>query len=474
MGDYRGFLKATRKEAGSRPVKDRIYDFGEVEQWLHTEDQKLQASRCMDCGIPFCHWACPVHSKIPEWQDAIYRGDWQEASNILHSTNDMPEITGRVCPAPCEKGCVLGINDDPVTIRENERSIVERGFTDGFIKAQPPKYRTDKKIAVIGSGPAGLSVGARLNKYGHNVVIYEQDDAIGGLLRYGIPDFKLSKKVIDRRLQLFADEGITFKPNVSVGNDISGKELLKTYDAVCLAIGSMEPRDLPVEGRDLSGIHFAMDFMKQQNKVLQGKAYRENDHISAKGKNVVVIGGRDTGSDCVGTSNRQGARSVTQIEIMPKPPEQRNPDNPWPLWPNTLKTSSSHEEGCERKWSLLTKRFIGDHNNHVRQIEVVQVEWSEDENGKMQMHEIPGTTEYLDADLVLLSLGFVHPIHEGLVNEMGLETDKRGNIMVTENYQTSKDKVFAAGDAASGASLVVKAIYAGREAAQEINRYLRK
>ncbi len=471
MADPRGFINIARKEGGNRPVDERVDDYGEVEQTLNQADRILQASRCMDCGIPFCHWACPVGSKIPEWQDAIYKGDWKLASEILHSTNSFPEFTGRICPNPCEKSCVLAIHDEAVTIRENEASVIERAFTEGFILPRIPAKRTGKKVAVVGSGPAGMSAADLLNQAGHNVTVFEKDDAIGGLLRYGIPDFKLNKKVIDRRLRLFEQEGIIFKTNTTVGVTIKGEDLLNEFDAVVLTIGAMKPRDLPVEGRELNGVHFAMDFLKQQNKVNRGEQFTNEERLIAKDKNVLVIGGGDTGSDCVGTSIRQKAKSVTQIEILPKPPQKRGTGNPWPYWPNVLKTSTSHEEGCERKWSLNTKRFIGE-NGQLKQVELVKVEWSKNTNGQWQMTEKPETTEILDVDLVLLSMGFVSPVHEGLVNELGLELDQRGNIKTNANYQTSQTKVFAAGDASNGASLVVTAIAKGREAAEKIHEFL--
>jgi len=472
MGDPRGFMNVPRVEAGYRPSKERVFDYGEVEQTLNKNDRKLQASRCMDCGVPFCNWGCPVGSKIPEWQDALYRENLEEAYYILHSTNSFPEITGRVCPAPCEKSCVLAIHEEPVTIRENECSTVEQAFDAGIIKANPPKFRTGKKVAVIGSGPAGLSAADLLNRAGHHVTVFEKNDAIGGLLRYGIPDFKLNKRVIDRRLELFVDEGIDFKTNINVGIDITKEELLEKYDAVLLAVGAEQPRDLPVEGRDLDGVHFAMDFLTQQNKTVAGKTIPAKKRISAKDKHVLVIGGGDTGSDCVGTSNRQQAKSVTQIEILPKPPEKRENNNPWPYWPNTMRSSSSHEEGCERRWSLSTKRFIGE-NGKLKQTEVVQVEWLKDENGRWIMNEVEGTTQLLDTDMVLLSMGFTQPVHSGLLELLGVEYDPRGNVKVNEMKQTTAEKIFAAGDAEKGASLVVHAIEAGKVAARGVDAFLR-
>jgi glutamate synthase (NADPH/NADH) small chain len=472
MGDPRGFMNVPRVDAGYRPAKERVFDYGEVEQTLNKKDRKLQASRCMDCGVPFCNWGCPVGSKIPEWQDALYRDNLEEAYYILHSTNSFPEITGRICPAPCEKSCVLAIHEEPVTIRENECSTVEQAFEAGIIKANPPKFRTGKKVAVIGSGPAGLSAADLLNRAGHHVTVFEKNDAIGGLLRYGIPDFKLNKRVIDRRLEIFVDEGMDFKTNVNVGVDITKEELLKKFDAVLLAVGAEQPRDLPVEGRDLDGVHFAMDFLTQQNKVVAGKTISAKKRISAKDKHVLVIGGGDTGSDCVGTSNRQQAKSVTQIEILPKPPEKRENNNPWPYWPNTLRSSSSHEEGCERRWSLSTKRFIGE-NGKLKQTEVVQVEWAKDENGRWIMNEVEETTQLLDTDLVLLSMGFTQPVHNGLLDALDVEYDPRGNVKVNELKQTTVEKIFAAGDAEKGASLVVHAIEAGKVAARGVDAFLR-
>jgi glutamate synthase (NADPH) small chain len=471
MGDPRGFINIVRKEAGYRSVTERIFDYGEVEQTLNVKDRRLQASRCMDCGVPFCHWGCPVGSKIPEWQDALYRENIEEAYNILASTNCMPEITGRICPAPCEKSCVLAIHDESVTIRENECATAELSFQAGLVKINPPRLRTGKKVAIIGSGPAGLSAGHMLNQYGHSVTVFEKSDAVGGLLRYGIPDFKLNKRVIDRRVKIFEDEGIEFRTNVNVGEDVDIKELFNKFDAILLATGAEQPRDLKIEGRDLEGIHFAMDFLSQQNKIVAGKSVAESERISAKGKKVLVIGGGDTGSDCVGTSVRQQAESVMQIEILPKPPYKRSDNNPWPYWPDVLRTSSSHEEGCERRWGLSTRRFIGEEGK-IRQVEVVAVEWTRDNEGRMRMKEIEGSSEFIDTDFVLLSLGFVHPFHSKFLDAMKIDYDKRGNIKVDDKKQTSVNKVFAAGDAERGPSLVVHAIQAGKEAAHGINLFL--
>ncbi len=470
MGDPKGFIKIQRKDAGNRPVNERKYDYSEVEQTLNTEDRKLQASRCMDCGIPFCHWGCPVENIIPEWNDAVYKGEWKLAIDLMHATNNFPEFTGRICPAPCEHACVLNIEGSPVTIRENEAAIAEFAFLEGYIKPKPPVKRTGKTVAVIGSGPAGLAAADQLNKAGHLVTVFEKADAIGGLLRYGIPDFKLSKNVIDRRLQILEQEGIIFKTGVEAGKDISGKELLEKFDAVCLTVGAMKPRDLPVEGRNLKGVHFAMDFLTQQNKVTRGESIPEEEKISAKDKNVLVIGGGDTGSDCVGTSIRQGAKRVLQIEILPKPPEIRDADNPWPYYGYTLKTSSSHQEGCERRWNLSTVKFHG--KDQVEKAEVGQVEWTKNGFSRPEMKAVQGSSEMIDADLVLLAMGFVQPVHEGLLNDLKLEYTDRNNVKISGAYQTSIPKVFAAGDTVLGASLVVRAIFSGRSAAKEIDIFL--
>ena len=470
MGNPKAFLSINRKEAGYRPVIERITDFGEVEQTLNSEDRMLQASRCMDCGVPFCHWSCPLGNLIPEWQEALYKGKWQEAYRILSTTNNFPEFTGRVCPALCEKSCVLSLESQAVTTRENEASIVEHAFIEGYVKANPPKVRTEKKVAVIGAGPAGLAAADMLNRAGHTVTVYEKDETSGGLLRFGIPDFKLNKMVIDRRVNLLEEEGITFRYDMHIGVEVKAKQLLKDFDAICLAIGAGQPRDLAVEGRDLKGVHFALDFLQQQNRVVAGKTFAKEETITAKGKHVLVIGGGDTGSDCVGTANRHKAAKVTQIEIMPVLPEHYNPETPWPSYPMTLKTSSSHKEGCERRWSLATKRFIGE-KGKVTGVEVAEVKWTKGVDGRMSMKET-GKTEIIQAELVLLSMGFVSPVHEGLLEQLKVQYDNRGNVAAITPSQSSVSKVFVAGDVTLGASLVVRAIASGRNAAKSINKYL--
>lgn len=470
MGDPKGFLKIGMKPAGNRLIHERTGDYSEVEQVLNSEDRMLQASRCMDCGIPFCHWGCPVDNLIPEWNELLYRGDWKGASERLQSTNNFPEFTGRICPAPCEHSCVLNIEKEPVTIRENEVAIVERAFREGYIKPEPPKVRTGKKVAVIGSGPAGMAAADQLNKAGHSVTLFEKDEKVGGLLRYGIPDFKLNKHTIDRRIGIMTTEGLEIRTGVDVGKDISASELVDSHDAVCIAIGAMEPRDLPVEGRDLDGIYFAMEFLTQQNRVNDGAYVSYDNRISAEGRKVLVIGGGDTGSDCVGTSIRQGAESVTQIEIMPKPPVDRANDNPWPYYAKTLKTSTSHEEGCERKWSLGTLKFKG-MQRHVSHAVVEEVNWLK-KDGRFVMESVPGSEKELEADLILLAMGFTNPVYEGLLEQLGLKLDPRKNIRVDQKMETTTAKVFATGDAVNGASLVVTAIASGRKTARKIDEYL--
>lgn len=471
MADINGFLKIKRKEAGNRPINERICDHSEVEQILNSEDRMLQASRCMDCGIPFCHWSCPVENLIPEWNDLLYKGDWKAAYLRLASTNNFPEFTGRICPASCEHACVLNIGFESVTIRENEVAIVERAFSEGYIKPAPPKTRTGKKVAVIGSGPAGMAAADQLNKKGHLVTLFEKDEKAGGLLRFGIPDFKLPKMVIDRRLDLMVKEGVIIMTGVNIGTDIRGKELLNEFDAVCIATGSTYPRDLAIPGRELNGIHFAMEFLSNQNRVNSGKLAVNGNPVSAEGKKVLVIGGGDTGSDCVGTAIRQKALSVTQIEIMPKPPIKRAENNPWPYYAKVLKTSTSHEEGCSRYWNISARNFTGD-GSRLTGIEAEEVEWK-NRDGRFQMETIPGSFKNFEADLILLAMGFVHTVHEGLISEFGLELDQKGNIKTDQANLTSLGKVFAAGDSMSGASLVVNAIASGRKAAKEIDKFLK-
>ena len=471
MGDPKGFIKIKRKDSGNRPVHERLRDYSEVEQTLNEEDRKQQASRCMDCGIPFCQWGCPVMNNMPEWQDAIYKGDWSKAVELLHITNNFPEFTGRICPAPCETACVLALHEEPVTIRENEAAVAEKGFENGIIQPNPPKTRTGKKVAVIGSGPAGLACADLLNKAGHNVTVFEKDDKAGGLLRYGIPDFKLAKHIVDRRLNILMEEGLEFSTNTMVGKDILSDELLRSFDVVCIAVGAMKPRDLPVIGRELNGVHYAMEYLTMQNRIVAGSPVIEDEIITAKNKHVLVIGGGDTGSDCVGTANRQGAKSVTQIEILPAPPAQRAANNPWPYWPHIKRTTSSHNEGCDRLWSTSTRKFTGE-SGSVSEAEIVEVEWLKDDKGKMQINEIETTARTIKADLVLLAMGFVHPVHEGFLDSLGISYCDRGNVIVNEKQQTSNPQIFAAGDSISGASLVVTSIMSGRKAAEAIIDYL--
>jgi glutamate synthase (NADPH) small chain len=472
MADIYGFLKIKKKDAGNRPIADRIQDHSEVEQTLNSEDRMLQAARCMDCGIPYCHWGCPVDNLIPEWNDLLYKGDWKGAYSRLNSTNNFPEFTGRICPAPCEHACVLNINMEPVTIRENEAAIVEKAFAEGYVKPVIPKVRTGKNVAVIGSGPSGMAAADLLNQAGHTVTLFEKDDKAGGLLRYGIPDFKLSKAVIDRRFNMMIKEGLIVKTGVTIGRDISGKELINQFDAICITIGAGHPRELHIEGRDLDGIHHAMEFLTLQNRVNSGLLHPDDNHINAEAKKVLVIGGGDTGSDCVGTSIRQKPERVMQIEILPKPPLVRKEDNPWPYFGKILKTSTSHEEGCERFWGISTLKFLGD-NGHVTGIEAEDVIWKND-NGRYAMEPVEGTRRRIDADLVLLALGFVHPVLDGLLAELGVELNMRKNIKIDDHNLTNLQKVFAAGDSVSGASLVVNAIASGRKVAREIDKFLRQ
>jgi len=471
MGQVDGFMKFDREMPKSRDTKERIKDYKEVYTVLDKEKVKQQAARCMDCGVPFCHNGCPLGNNIPDFNDAVYHGKWEEAIKILSSTNNFPEFTGRICPAPCEASCVLSINNKPVTIEYIEKTIAEQAFEKGYIKASPPKIRTDKRVAVIGSGPSGLAAAAQLNKAGHWVTVFERSDRIGGLLRYGIPDFKLEKSVLDRRIRLMEQEGITFRTNANVGVNVSAKHLKDEFDAVVVCGGASAPRDLPIPGRQFKGVHYAMEFLTQQNKRVAGDRIFSGE-ILATDKNVLVIGGGDTGSDCVGTSNRHGAKSITQIELLAKPPVKRNDDsNPWPLWPMVLMTSSSHEEGVERNWAILTKEFLGDNNGMLTGLKVVDIKWGVNAQGKMGFEEIAGTERVLPCELALLAIGFTGAEKGGLVDELKLAIDERGNIK-TDNYMTSEEGVFAAGDIRRGQSLVVWAISEGRETARVVDTWL--
>jgi NAD(P)H-dependent glutamate synthase small subunit len=472
MGETKGFLKYTRQEVEHRPIEERVYDFADIDIPLTPDAVINQAARCADCGIPFCTGVgCPLNNRIPEFNDLVYRGKWKVACENLHSTNNFPEITGRVCPAPCETACTLAVNDEPVLIRHIENQIVERGFTEGWIVPLPAKQKTGKSIAVIGSGPAGLAAAQQLARAGHDVMVFEKDNKIGGLLRYGIPDFKLPKALIDRRLEQLKAEGVDFQTGVCVGEDISVRYLRKLFDAVCLTMGAGQARDLNVPGRENADIVFAWDFLTAQNKLCSGEPIKSGAVTSAKNRTVVVIGGGDTGSDCVGTARRQGPKEIIQLEILPKPPEQRPVDTPWPMWPRIMRTSSSHEEGCDRRWSVLTKQFEG-RNGKVTELHGCSVDWMQT-NGRWQMKEVPGSDFVINTDLVLLAMGYVHVVHKGLVENLGLKLDERGNILVN-NYQSSEDWVFAAGDTVLGASLVVRAIAQGREAADAIDSWLKK
>jgi glutamate synthase (NADPH/NADH) small chain len=471
MGEVKGFLQYARQPVGHRPVQERVLDFNEIDLPLSPEAIRQQAARCMDCGIPFCQGAgCPVRNSIPDFNDLVYKGQWEQACHLLHSTNNFPEVTGRVCPAPCEASCTLTISDEPVLIRHIEYQIVERGFQEGWVKPLPAPKNTGKRVAVVGSGPAGLAAAQQLARAGHDVTVFEKDERAGGMLRYGIPDFKLAKHIIDRRLQQLHAEGVEFQTGVDVGRDISGHYLRKMFDAVCLTMGARAPRDLAVSGRELSNIVFAMDFLTAQNKLTGGEPL-DGPMVTARDKVVAVIGGGDTGSDCVGTSRRHRAKKVYQFEILPKPPETCPPDTPWPMWPRIMRTSSSHEEGCERRWSVMTKALAGN-GRGVKELHACEVEWVRQAEG-WKIKETPGTDFVLHVDLVLLALGFLHVTHEGLIQDLGLQLDAKGNV-IADDYQTSEPWVFAAGDTVSGASLVVRAIDSGRQAAAAMDRWLRQ
>jgi glutamate synthase (NADPH/NADH) small chain len=466
VGKVTGFLEFERQDPSKRPAGERVHDYREFELPVVQDDLVKQGARCMDCGVPFCNTGCPLGNLIPDWNDHVYRAEPEKAIQALHATNNFPEFTGRVCPAPCEAACVLGINDDPVSIKLIERSIADRAFADGLVKPQPPRQRTGKKVAVVGSGPAGMAAAQQLNRAGHTVTLFERDDRIGGLLTYGIPDFKMEKSLVERRVEQMTAEGVIFKTSVDVGRTVSADQLRADFDAIVLTIGSRKPRDLEVPGRELSGIHFAMDFLTQQNKRVAGDVVPDEGAILATGKNVVVIGGGDTGSDCIGTSHRQGAKSVTSFEIMPRPPGERAGTTPWPLWPLMLRTSSSHEEGGARDWSVSTERVSGE-NGKITSLHCVKVELKA---GKFE--RIAGSEFTIPADLVLLAMGFVHPEHPGIVEGLGLTINNRGNIQVDGNFQTNQKGVFAAGDCQRGQSLIVWAIAEGRKAARATDIYL--
>ncbi len=473
MGKVTGFLEYERTAPIKEDAKTRLKHYNEFVELYHAEQINKEAARCMDCGVPFCQSGCPLGNVIPEFNDAVYQADWELATSILLSTNNFPEFTGRICPAPCESACVLGINKSPVSIEEIEKHIIEMAFAKGYIKAEQPLMRTGKKVAVIGSGPAGLAAAAQLNRAGHEVTVFERDDTPGGLLNYGIPDFKLQKDIVTRRVDLLKKEGIIFQCNANVGVNIELNTLLREYQSIVLAGGSTIPRDLSIPGREAQGIHYAMDFLKQQNKRVRN--FQVNDEaILATGKDVIVIGGGDTGSDCIGTSNRQGAKSVTQFEIMPMPAQTRTDHMPWPSFPMLLKVTSSHEEGCERAWGVNSKEYIKDEQGNLKALKIVDVEWDIDANGRpVNFTEIAGTERELPCQLILLAMGFLHPQKEGLIEKLGVELDNRGNVKAEEGkYQTNIDKIFAAGDMRRGQSLVVWAISEGREAARKVDEYL--
>ena len=471
MGKPTGFMESGRTPPERRAPNERIYDYNEYYDRWSDIDAKEQGSRCMDCAVPFCHMGCPLGNVIPEFNHHVYKGEWEKALKVLLSTNNFPEFTGRICPAPCEASCVLSINSDPVTIEYIEKEISDRGFEQGWIKPEPPATRTGKKVAVVGSGPSGLAAAQQLNRAGHKVTVLERADYIGGLLMLGIPDFKLDKTVVKRRVALMEQEGIQFQTGVNVGVNFSVDELLSNYDAICLTGGSTEARDLPVPGRDLDGVHFAMEYLPQQNRRLQGVDTDPTDAITAEGKRVVILGGGDTGADCLGTAHRQGAEIVHQYELLPEPPVERPDNNPWPQWPSILRSSGAHEEGGLRDYNILTKSFSGT-DGKLEKLHGVRVEWAPDDTGRFQMSEVSGSEFEIDADLVLLAMGFVHPEHGGMLDQLGLELDDRGNVKVDKNKMTTVPKVFAGGDMVRGQSLVVWAIAEGREVARNIDKYL--
>jgi glutamate synthase (NADPH/NADH) small chain len=472
MGKPTGFMEYERLDRAYAPAADRVQHFREFVIPLDEREVSLQGARCMDCGIPFCHQGCPVNNLIPDWNDLVYQGNWREALEVLHSTNNFPEFTGRICPAPCEAACTLNIDDNPVTIKTIECAIIDKGWEENWIIPQIARHRTGRRVAVVGSGPAGMACAQQLARAGHEVALFEKQDRIGGLLRYGIPDFKMEKHIIDRRMGQMQAEGVSFHTETHIGVTFPATQLLEEYDAVALTGGAEQPRDLEVPGRDLDGVHFAMNFLPQQNRRNAGDQVSEEEAITARDRHVIVIGGGDTGSDCIGTSFRQGALSVTQLEILPRPPEKEDKALTWPDWPNKLRTSSSQEEGAEREWAVATRSIEGK-DGKVTAIHCVRVEWTRDSNGRWNMEEIPGSEFHLRADLVLLAMGFVHPVHAGMLEELGVALDPRGNVLAdTDAYHTSLEKVFSAGDMRRGQSLVVWAIREGRQCARSIDEYL--
>ena len=466
MGKTTGFMEFSRELAPRRPVVERVNDWFEIYQDLPEEKLRKQGARCMDCGVPFCQTGCPVSNLIPDWNDLVYRGRWQEAVRQLHATNNFPEFTGRICPAPCEASCVLGINQPPVTIKQNEKNIVERGFREGWIRPEPPKTRTGKSVAIVGSGPAGLAAAQQLCRAGHTAVVYEKSDRVGGLLRYGIPEFKMEKQIIDRRIEQMTAEGVKFVPNTEIGKEVDVVDLRREFDAIVLAGGAEHSRDLNVPGRELKGIHFAMEFLPQQNRRCLGDSIDPAIGILATGKRVVIIGGGDTGADCLGTCHRQKPESVHQFEIMPKPPDERSPQTPWPLWPMQLRIEGAHEEGGIRDWSIATTKFTGDENGYVRRLHAVRV------GLPPKFEPVAGTEFAMEADLVLIAMGFLGPVRNGMIEQLGVQLDKRGNVATNQDYMSSVPGVFAAGDMRRGQSLVVWAISEGRKAAACVDAYL--
>jgi len=471
VGKVTGFLEIKRKKPPARPVTERIHDWKEYYLPYPVEDLTKQAARCMDCGIPFCHQGCPLGNIIPDWNDLVYKNHWREALDRLHATNNFPEWTGRLCPAPCEGACVLGINDDPVTIKGVELAIIERAFDEGWVGVQPPAVRTGKRVAVVGSGPAGLAAAEQLNRAGHTVTVFERDDRIGGLLRYGIPEFKMEKRFVDRRLQIMAKDGVVFRTNSHVGVNVPVATLRRDFDAIVLAGGACWPRDLPVPGRELRGIHFAMEYLTLQNKRCEGDVIADEQFITAQGKRVVIIGGGDTGADCLGTVHRQGARAVHQFELLPRPPDERAADNPWPQWPNIFRVSGAHEEGGERVYAVATQRFLGDAHGHVRALEAVKVDMVH-EGGRLAFTPIPGSEFALEVELVLLAMGFLGPERPGMLSDLGVTLTERGNVWRDATWMTSAPGVFACGDMQRGQSLIVWAIAEGRSAARGVDLYL--